>query len=80
MLYQYSIVRIIRLFHEPEFYNGWGVNQRPPQIGDEGTIVEILGSSGSPFPDHYIVECSNQDGITVWLAEFILEELDELTI
>ena len=57
----------------PESYDGWRINQRPPRVGDVGTIVEILQAPG--LSDRYVVETSGPDGITVWLGDFQAEEL-----
>ena len=78
-LKEYSVVRVRQLLHPPEHYDGWRVNKRPPQVGDEGTIVDILHAPD--LPDRYVVESSGQDGVTVWLCDFSSEELmavDEL--
>jgi hypothetical protein len=56
-----------------DHYNGWNFNQRTPEIGDIGTIVDILHIPGSP--DNYIVESCAKDGTTLWLGDFDLEEL-----
>lgn len=50
----YDLVRIVRLHKPPEAYDGWGVNQRPPQVGDTGCLLEILRAPG--HPDCYAVE------------------------
>ena len=71
---QYGIVRVRQLLRPPESYDGWQVNQRPPRIGDTGTIVDVLQAPGSP--DSYVVESSGADGITVWLGDFTAEELE----
>jgi hypothetical protein len=56
-----------------EAYEGWRVNQRPPRVGDRGTVVDILQAPG--LPDKYVVEASGPDGITVWLGDFTADEL-----
>ena len=48
--------------------------QRPPQVGDIGTVVDIadrLGGDGR----HYTVELTHADGRPVWLAVFAAHEL-----
>lgn len=54
--------------------NGWRVNQRAPQLGDAGTIVDVI--PGVDEPELYIVECSDSEGSTVWLGEFTAEEIE----
>jgi hypothetical protein len=75
-LRQYGEVRIVRLLRPPEHYDGWRVNERPPAIGDVGTIVDILQKAG--LPDNYVVECSDpaRDGTDIWLGDFLAEELE----
>ena len=77
MLRQYEVVRVCKLLRSPSAYNDWRVNQRSPKVGDVGTIVEILGappeSSGC-----YVVESSDSNGMTIWLAEFGCEELEAM--
>ena len=75
-LKQYDLVRVRQLLQPPEVYDGWRVNKRPPQIGDVGTIVDVLQARGCP--DDYIVESSGADGDTVWLGDFSAEELELL--
>ena len=72
-LKQYSMVRVVRLLHPPDRYNGWGLNRRSPQVGDVGTIVEILHAPG--LPDSYVVEACDPDGSTIWLGDFDASEL-----
>jgi hypothetical protein len=72
-LQQYGVVRVIRLLRSPDAYDGWRFNQRPPRVGDRGTIVDILRAPG--LPDNYVVEASGPDGVTVWLGDFTADEL-----
>jgi hypothetical protein len=73
-LKQYSLVLIRQLLQPPEEYDGWRVNQRPPRVGDVGTLPDILHGDG--VPDRYVVEASAPDGTTVWLGDFAAEELE----
>jgi hypothetical protein len=77
-LEQYSIVRIVKLLHPPEAYNGWGINKRNPQVGDTGAILEILTAPG--LSDNYVVENSDADGSDIWLADFVAEELEPVLV
>jgi hypothetical protein len=70
----YQLVRVARLLHESAHYDGWKLNQRPPGVGDLGTIVDILHAPG--VPDGYVVESSGEDGVTIWLGDFLAEELE----
>lgn len=73
---QYDLVRIRQLFQPATEYDGWRVNQRPPQVGDVGTLLDVLHAPG--LPDRYVVESSDTDGVTVWLGDFASEELEPL--
>jgi hypothetical protein len=43
---------------------------RQPLVGDVGAVVTLLGD------DRAIVECVEGNGLTVWLAEFSIDELE----
>lgn len=73
-LQQYGVVRIRQLLRSPEAYDDWRINQRPPRVGDQGVIVDILQAPG--LPDNYVVESVGPDGVTVWLGDFTDEELE----
>ena len=75
-LEQYSMVRIRELLRPPAEYDGWKVNQRPPQVGDVGVLLDIFPAPG--YPHAYVVEVCGKDGVTVWLADFAAEELEPL--
>lgn len=71
---QYQMVRVKKLLRPVEEYNGWWINKRSPEIGDIGTIVEVI--QAPRMPDNYIVEASQQDGATIWLGDFTEEEIE----
>ena len=73
---RYRQVRVRRLLRPADEYDGWQTNLRPPQVGDVGTIVDILNAAG--LPERYVVENSGSGGVTVWLADFAAEELEAL--
>lgn len=73
-LRQYEWVRIVRLLHPPEHYNSWGVNERAPTVGDTGCLIEILEAPDGAVA--YVVECPGPDGGTIWLDDFLAEELE----
>ena len=75
-LEQYALVRIRQLLQPPAEYDGWRLNRRPPQVGDLGTVLDILHVPG--LPERYVVESSGADGVTVWLGDFAAEELEPL--
>jgi len=65
-----DVVRVASLKTPTREVTGSRGASRHPIIGDIGTIVHALG------PAHFIVECVDADGHTVWLADFELDELD----
>ena len=68
----YDVVQIAKLGSQARS-DAWKINERAPRVGDSGTIVEVNQMEGQP--DSYIVECVDEDGHTVWLAEFSSDEL-----
>ena len=75
-LEQYGLVRIRQSLQRATEYNGLRVNKRPPQVGDVGTLLDILHARS--LPDRYVVESLGADGVTVWLADFVAEELEPI--
>ena len=73
-LHQFALVRIRCLLKSIETYDGWGVNQRPPQVGDVGTLLDILNAPN--LTARYVVESSGSDGASVWLSDFAADELE----
>ena len=71
---EYSLVRVQQLLRSPDHYDGWRINQRLPQVGDVGYIIDILQVPG--LPESYVVECSGSDGVDIWLGDFSAEELE----
>jgi hypothetical protein len=70
---QYKQVRVTRLLHPRDHYDGWGLNQRAPAVGDVGTVVDILKAPG--VPASYVVECCGPGGDAIWLGDFSEQEL-----
>jgi hypothetical protein len=65
----FDVVRIERLL-EPERDVDGSVETPPqPRVGELGTVVEALGD------DVYLVERATDDGLTMWVAEFLDSEL-----
>jgi hypothetical protein len=78
---EYSAVRIRQLLRPPETYNAYKTNSRPPQLGDAGTVVDVMGSPGVPDTYGYIVECREciePGGAPLWRGEFSAEELEPI--
>lgn len=74
MFEEFSTVRVVKLCRPMADYDGWSINQRPPQVGDVGCIIDILRAPNLPI--HYVVELSGADGIDIWLSEFEASELE----
>lgn len=63
-------VRVVRL-REPEREVTSAFEPAPqPRVGQLATIVEDVGEG------IYLVECTTDDGVTAWLAEFTDDELE----
>jgi hypothetical protein len=73
MLVEYSMARVVRLLKPDRHFSGSENVSRPPQIGDVGTIVHVYDSLKA-----CIVEMSDEKGMTIWLTDFIAEELEVL--
>lgn len=67
-------VRVRYLRNEGSSHDGWRVNQRPPQVGDCGTVLDVL--SAPNLPNKYVVESSLPDASSLWLADFFAEEIE----
>lgn len=67
-------VRVRALLHDPLDYDGWGMNQRGPRVGDEGVLIDILPSRG--YDDRYVVECTSPDGSTLWVTDLSGPEIE----
>lgn len=77
-LVQYELALVKVVLRDPDKYDGWKINKRPPHVGDIGTITDILQAPGAP--DHFIVEMLDpSSGTTIWLSEFEREELKPVT-
>lgn len=59
---QYSVVKIKSL--KKDFTHAEKIiGSRLPKVGDVGTIVEVYGAA-------FDIECSDENGITIWLEIF----------
>lgn len=76
MFKEYNKVRVIKLIHSMEEYDGWKINKRNPAIGDIGVIVEILHAPN--LPDKYVVEHISPDAVPDWLGDFDAEEIESI--
>jgi hypothetical protein len=54
--------------------DGTDAVRRQPRVGDLGTVVHVLG------PEDYVVESVDTSGMTLWLADFGVDELASLPV
>ena len=72
-LKEYTTVRVRQLLQRNREFSGSTSVSRSPQIGDTGFVLESRVVSGHL---KYLVESVSPQGLTIWLAEFELEELE----
>jgi hypothetical protein len=65
----YDIVVVTALNVPTRAVTGTASPMRQPRVGDEGTVVHVLG------PQDVIVESVDDQGLTVCLADFRTDEL-----
>jgi hypothetical protein len=66
---EHDCVKIAKLLQENRSFDGTENVKRPPQVGDIGTIVHMI-------ENFCIVESVNSEGYTIWLADFLTDELE----
>ena len=72
---EHDRVRIVSLTGAAADHLILPTSERPPRVGDVGTVVDIadrLGGNGA----HYTVELTDADARCVWLAVFAAHELE----
>ena len=77
-LKEYCIVHIIKMVRPSNAYDDWGVNQRDPQIGDTGTLIDILRAPN--LPNRYVVENAGNDGRPIWMSDFFADEIEPVDL
>ena len=77
MFHELEVVKILKLLDAHRNYDGSQLVLRPPRIGDTGTIVFLHFDDGAL--SLCTVECVDSEGYTVWLADFLPEELQRTT-
>jgi hypothetical protein len=75
-LKEYCIVRVVKLSRPIKEYDDWGLNQRNPQIGDTGTLIDKLHAPN--LADKYVVESTDDDGKPIWLSDFFADEIEPI--
>jgi hypothetical protein len=64
-----DVVRITSIGTAERSVDGSPGFVRQPIVGDVGTIVHKVG------PTRFIVECVDGDGMTLWISDFDLDEV-----
>ena len=73
-LKEFDTVKVVRLLDAERKYDGSENVMRPPCIGDTGVIVHI--DSVDDKATGYIVEKVAPNGYTIWLADFLPDEIE----
>jgi hypothetical protein len=68
--YRSDVVRIVHLEAEEREVDGSAHPPPQPRVGEMGTVVEEVDDG------IYLVERCTDDGRTIWVAEFLAEELE----
>ena len=71
---EYDVVRVVSLRIANRPFDGAAGFMRPPRIGDIGTVVHEYKPEDLTAP--VIVEDVDEDGMTIWLADFARDELE----
>lgn len=72
---EHDVVRIVSLTGSAEDHLVISTSERPPRVGDVGTVVNITDRMGG-VGRHFTVALSHPDGRPIWLAVFAAHELD----
>jgi hypothetical protein len=63
-------VRVVRLLEPEREVTGSSDPAPQPRVGDRATVVADLGDG------LYLLESCTDDGMTLWMGEFAVEELE----
>lgn len=72
---EHDVVTVTHLATTDRPFEGSDAVARPPAVGDVGTVV---GVNDEDPPTWCVVECVDDDGYTLWLAQFAPGELKRL--
>ena len=70
---EYDCVKVIELLQSNRPYQGAASVMRPLSVGDIGAVVYVYSVQSEAVG--YIVESVNEEGNTVWLADFLPDEI-----
>ncbi|QNM97605.1 hypothetical protein [Chitinimonas koreensis] len=68
-----NVVRIVQLLDSNRSYEGTAGICRAPHAGDTGAVVHVYPQSDDS--SIFAVEMADEHGYTIWLADFVREEL-----
>ena len=74
---EYDVVRVALLKKIDRSFDGSDGVKRPPEIGDIATVCHEYDPDN--LSAKIAVEMVNDDGLTVWLADFDRDELELVT-
>jgi hypothetical protein len=72
---EHDTVRVVALTGSPADHLIRSTSERPPRVGDVGTVVDIAARLGG-VGRHYVVQLSHPDARPIWLAVFAAHELE----
>lgn len=75
---EFDVVEIVQLIQPDRPYDGTAPFMRPPHVGDTGCIVHIYTDEDKVTG--YIVEDVDVNGNTIWLADFLPDEIKPVEI
>lgn len=70
---EFDNVIVVQLLQPDRHYDGTATVMRPPRVGDTGTIVNVDTVDGEDTG--YMVENVDVEGNTIWLADFLPNEI-----
>lgn len=70
----FDAVCVVRLHAANRPFDGTASVMRAPAVGDVATIVHVLGEADGV--SSFVVECVDAAGHTIWLADFVADELE----
>ena len=76
-LRQYDVVRVVKLHSPTRTFDGTDSVKRAPKVGDEATICHQYDPNDPRAA--VAVEMVDNDGMTIWLADFLPDELELVT-
>ena len=74
---EYDTVRVVELRTPNRHFSGTSGASRPPRVGDVATVCHVYDPKDSLAP--VAIELVRDDGATIWLADFVSEELEVLS-